>query len=82
MMSNAIETMRETFRDSFMQPECYIGESIECELMESGMDAEADKFYCRLSASGFLDCTDWHGPFDSVEESALFLVETYGDEHV
>jgi len=78
-MSNAIETMRETFRDSFMQPECFSGGAIEYELMQSGLDVESDKFYCRLSASGFLDCTDWHGPFDSVEDSAMFLVETYGE---
>jgi len=78
-MENAIETMRETFRDSFMKPECYVGADIECELMQSGLDVESDKFYCRLSASGFLDCTDWNGPFDSVSECAMHLVETYGE---
>lgn len=78
-MTNAIEEMRETFRDSFMQPQCYMGADIEEALMQSNMDCEADKFYCRLSASGFLDCTDWHGPFDSVDECAIHLVETYGD---
>ena len=78
-MANAIETMRETFRDSFMQPECFIGADIEFELMQADMDIESDKFYCRLSASGFLDCTDWHGPFDSVAECAEWLVETYGE---
>ena len=81
-MENIIQTMRETFRDSFMKPECFIGADIESELLQSDMDAESDKYYCRLSASGFLDCTEWHGPFDSREESALFLVETYGEEHV
>ena len=77
-MANAIEQMRETFRDSFMQPECFIGADIEWELLQSDMDCESDKYYCRLSASGFMDCTDWHGPFDSVEESAQFLIDTYG----
>jgi hypothetical protein len=81
-MKHAIETVRETFRDSFMQPECYIGADIEEELIMGGYDAEIDKIYCRLSASGFLDCTDWHGPFDTIEESAMFLIETYGEEHV
>lgn len=78
-MANAIKEMRETFRDSFMQPECYIGADIEFELIESGLDVECDKYYCRLSASGFLDCTDWHGPFDTVAECAECLVETYGE---
>ena len=78
-MTNAIETMRETFRDSFMQPECFMGADIELELMQSDIDCEFDKYYCRLSASGFLDYTEWHGPFDSVSECALHLVETYGE---
>jgi len=78
-MTNAIETMYETFRDSFMKPECFLGADIELELMHSDMDCESDKYYCRLSARGFLDCTDWHGPFDTIEESALFLVEFYGE---
>lgn len=78
-MTNAIEEMREEFRDSFMQPQCYIGADVEDALMQSDMDCESEKYYCRLSASGFLDCTDWHGPFDTIEDSAIFLVETYGE---
>lgn len=78
-MSPTIEKMRETFRDSFMQPECYSGGAIEYELIESGLDVDIDKFYCRLSASGYLDCTDWHGPFDSVDEAADHLMDMYGD---
>ena len=78
-MTNAIKNMRETFRDSFMQPECFMGADIEWELMQSGMDVESDKYYCRLSASGYLDCTEWHGPFDSIDECADHLVEMYGE---
>ena len=78
-MENPVTLMKTAFADSFMQPECYVGSDIEYELMQSGMDVESDKFYCRLSANGFLDCTDWHGPFDSIEECAVHLVETYAD---
>ena len=78
-MTNAIENMRETFCDSFMQPECFMGADIEWELMQSGMDVESDKYYCRLSASGYLDCTEWHGPCDSMDECATLLMDTYGD---
>lgn len=76
----AIETMRETFRDSFMKPECYRGRDIEMEIMEAGLDCEDDGIYCRLSASGYLDCTDWHGPFETIEQAAQFMIVTYGDE--
>ena len=78
-MENAIEQMKEAFRDSFMRPQCYAGKDIEMDLMQSDMDVESDKVYCRLSADGFLDCTDWHGPFDTVEDAAFFLIETYAE---
>ena len=37
-------------------------------------------WFARLSAPGYLDCTDWSGPFDSEEEALEFLEEMYGDE--
>ena len=78
-MNNSIKIMKETFKDSFLQPQCYKGEDIESELLHSVLDIESNGYYCRLSANGFLDCTDWHGPFGSVEDCAEDLVETYGD---
>jgi hypothetical protein len=78
-MNNSIKIMKETFKESFLQPQCYKGEDIEYELLESGLDVESNSYYCRLSANGYLDCTDWYGPFDTIEECADYLVETYGD---
>ena len=40
---------------------------------------ETPGIYARLSAPGFLDCTDWEGPFDDVAKAEKHLVETYGD---
>ena len=37
-------------------------------------------WFGRLSAPGYLDSTDWSGPFDSEEEAYTFLNEIYGDE--
>jgi len=34
---------------------------------------------CRLSAPGYLDCTDWTA-FETREEAEEYLVETYGDD--
>jgi len=31
----------------------------------------------RLSAPGYLDCTDWMGPYDSAEEARLAVIEAY-----
>jgi hypothetical protein len=67
------------FSDSFMKPKFYLGEAIQMELMEAGLDVEDDKIYCRLSTDGYLDCTDWHGPFSSVEAAAHEFIETYKD---
>ena len=35
------------------------------------------KFFARLSASGYLDATDWAGPFDSEAEARDSLSEAY-----
>ena len=37
-------------------------------------------WFARLSAPGYLDCTDWSGPFDSKEEARDYLSRTYGDD--
>ena len=34
-------------------------------------------WWARLSASGYLDCTDWHGPFPGLEEARNCIVDTY-----
>jgi len=35
------------------------------------------KWYYRLSASGYMDCTDWTGPFLTEEEARADLSDTY-----
>ena len=83
-MKNAVQEMREVFKGSFLQPEAFrldaSTEYAQYALAESGLDLEEGAIYARLSASGFLDCTDWSGPFQSVEEAAQHLIETYGEE--
>jgi hypothetical protein len=78
-MTDAIAEMKEAFKESFMKPKCYRGHDIEEVIIESGLDFESEGFYCRLSADGYMDCTDWHGPFDSISACARHLVETYAD---
>ena len=37
-------------------------------------------WFARLSAPGYLDATDWAGPFKTAEEASDYLDEVYGDE--
>lgn len=37
-------------------------------------------FFSRLSAPGYLDCTDWSGPFDTKEEALEHLFDMYGTD--
>jgi hypothetical protein len=36
-----------------------------------------DKWWCRLSAPGYLDATDWLGPFDTKKEAMDELSDVY-----
>jgi len=35
--------------------------------------------YGRLSMPGYLDCTDWHGPFGTEDEAVADLLSCYAD---
>ena len=70
----------------FMTPEYYCG---ACVLTDDGWmpdDGSAgDAIDCqegwlfRLSASGYLDCTDWDGPYESQVEALIALVDLYAE---
>jgi hypothetical protein len=70
---------KEVFADSFMKPHYYMGDQIQLEIMEAGLDLEDEGIYCRLSADGYMDCTDWSGPFETIGEAAQHLIDTYAE---
>ena len=41
------------------------------------VERHTDKWFARLSAPGYLDCTDWDGPFDTEKEAMDHLVEMF-----
>jgi hypothetical protein len=52
---------------------------------EDGLEPDVSGWYSRLSAPGYLDCTDWTGPFKTGQEAfdyikELFEVDDNGDE--
>lgn len=43
-----------------------------------GEDVETvSGIFCRLSAPGYMDCTEWAGPFETIEEAKAHIAETY-----
>lgn len=34
-------------------------------------------WYSRLSAPGYLDCTDWSGPFETEQEALDYVMDLY-----
>lgn len=55
--------------DAELAPFCY-GAIREVEGVVTGV-------FCRLSAPGYMDCTEWSGPFDTEVEARLYLADTY-----
>lgn len=39
-------------------------------------------WWCRLSAPGYMDATDWSGPFESEAEARTHIEETYDVDSV
>jgi len=35
------------------------------------------KWFARMSAPGYLDSTEWGGPFDTIEEARKYIKDTY-----
>lgn len=63
----------------FMRPSiAYLSEQDAIEY--TGDDEAEPGYYGRLSAPGYLDCTDWTGPFNSPEEALEGLYDLYGDD--
>jgi len=42
-----------------------------------GADASDAGWYSRLSASGYLDCTEWTGPFETEEDALRECMEIW-----
>lgn len=64
----------EALEDGFMTPDsCWLGVGEVCE------DSEEGEYY-RLSAPGYLDCTEWVGPFATIEEGLAELISLYGND--
>jgi hypothetical protein len=74
-----IKELQEESKGQFMQPEIVRGRHFLIEEIVQNLPLEyrPEGYYCRLSAGSYLDCTDWNGPFETIEDAARHLLETY-----
>ena len=50
-----------------------------CEVDPVCGECFTDGWYARLSAPGYLDATDWEGPFNTEAEALRFILDYYDD---
>lgn len=63
---------------AFMIPVCeFFSHAEAMQYLEDYADAEPG-FYARLSAPGYLDATDWEGPFDREWKAIRYVCDLYG----
>lgn len=50
--------------------------------LKEALDIAFEEGWCaRLSAPGYMDCTEWQGPFDTALEAAEALAEAYRTDY-
>ena len=73
----------ETTKEPFVTVTHTNGESYSCpegcEDLRDGDETERipSAWWARLSASGYMDCTEWDGPFKTKREALASLAETF-----
>ena len=50
----------------------------ECEDGEIIVETYENKWFCHLSADGYMDQTDWDGPYDTEDEAREAIRDAYG----
>lgn len=49
----------------------------ECDIAPDSAEVVSGKWWARLSAPGYMDATDWHGPFRSLPLAQRDIADTY-----
>ena len=74
-----VEAFLEEQAAQFMKPQ--IVWLTTADLIDNGMfmEEEVPGWYHRLSAPGYLDCTDWSGPFQFRADAEEDCADVYGE---
>jgi hypothetical protein len=72
-----VENSLAELNDGFMLPDVQSFMAGEFQ-NEDDEDNEAG-YFSRLSAPGYMDCTDWSGPYETEEEAVAEMLSMYAD---
>ena len=73
------EKIWDALNRQFMAPETQLLSRKEA-IEYTDDDTATRGWYWRLSASGYLDCTDWSGPFNTEFSAVLDCIDACGDD--
>jgi hypothetical protein len=54
-----------------------LAEYADGDLSDNAEITAVTAYWARFSAPGYLDCTDWHGPYDTKADATTGLADTY-----
>jgi len=80
-----VESSLANLNEGFMQPDVQPFSQDEALELMAELDAEADPsedlagYYFRLSAPGYMDCTDWSGPYQTEEGAVAEMLNQFAD---
>ena len=69
-----VESSISELNDGFMRP-CVE----EFPMPDPDAEIEDPGIYWRLSAPGHMDCTEWSGPFETIEDAVADMLHVYAD---
>jgi hypothetical protein len=76
-INDEVESAIAELNDVFMVPDVEFFCGPEDESIDSEISAPG--YYHRLSTPGYLDCTNWSGPFDTENEAVADMLSVYAE---
>lgn len=72
--NEAFVTVTDRRGESYSVPACYAGDAPDGSEIEKH---DSSKWWAHLSAPGYMDQTEWAGPFDTEQEAREYIAEQF-----
>lgn len=66
-----------TFEDKYGETHAIPDDCYEEGMAKGDIELIQGKMWARLSAPGYMDATDWMGPFDTIDQAMYAIKDTY-----